>query len=68
MEKIGLIFERTTAGKGFFLERNENENLNALSHPGSSGNTLKKPKPKQKRANLKQLFLFEMLSFALFPP
>lgn len=50
VEKIRLIFEGTTAGKGFFLEQNENENLNALSHPGSSGKALKKTQTKTKKS------------------
>lgn len=36
-ERIRIFSEVTTAGKGFFLEENENENLNAFAHPGNSG-------------------------------
>lgn len=53
-ERIRIFSEVTTAGKGFFLEENENENLNAFSHPGNSGRASPVTTP-----NLKQLFLFD---------
>lgn len=58
MEKR-FCFEGPTAGKGFLFEQDENENLNAFSHPGSSGKALKN----KTRAKSKELFLFEMLCF-----
>lgn len=44
--KIGFFFDGTTAGKGFGVRQNENEDVNALSHPGTCGEALEKHKTK----------------------
>lgn len=53
-EKIRFFSDETTAGKGFCLEQNENEDLNALSHTGTGGGALKKHKTKIKQNKKKR--------------